>query len=186
MGRSKFHEGRVWCINPVGGTVLELGFGAGANLSYYTQGVATLYALEPSIELFAHASDENQDISIVHLEAEAEQIPLPDASVDFVVSTWTLCSVTDVVKVAREVKRVLKASGELRFVEHGKSKNKYLSFLQKIVNPIWKSAAGGCELDREYFSHFERAGFVFSERQNTGSAYRGVAVVNCPKTAFTP
>jgi ubiquinone/menaquinone biosynthesis C-methylase UbiE len=177
MKRKKFCESRKWCVGSVHGTVLELGFGAGANLDYYPEGVGTLYALEPSIDLYKRSCSASADIPVVHVRAVAESIPLPDASQDFVVSTWTLCSVIDIAQVVREIKRVLKPTGQLRFVEHGKSNSKYQSFLQRMVSPIWKSIAGGCVLDREYFEYFEKAGFNFEQKTNEGSTYFGVASV---------
>src|SRR6266481_3928919 len=56
----------------------------------------------------------------LHL-GSATAIPLADDTVDTVVMTWTLCSIPDPLAALREMRRVLKPSGNLCFVEHGLS-----------------------------------------------------------------
>jgi ubiquinone/menaquinone biosynthesis C-methylase UbiE len=51
----------------------------------------------------------------------AEAIPLVDQSIDTVVTTWAMCSIPDIDKALREMRRVLKPNGRLLFVEHGRA-----------------------------------------------------------------
>jgi ubiquinone/menaquinone biosynthesis C-methylase UbiE len=53
------------------------------------------------------------------VEASAEMIPFDDAVFDTVVTTWTLCTIPQVVAALREMRRVLRPNGHLLFVEHG-------------------------------------------------------------------
>src|SRR5258708_1458933 len=104
------------------GRVLEIGAGSGMNFPYYGKGAAELIALEPDPNLPAMAKEgaELAGRTVQFLAAGAEAIPLEDASVDTVVTTWTLCSIAEAGAALAEMRRVLKPAGRLLFVEHGK------------------------------------------------------------------
>src|ERR1700730_9001584 len=105
------------------GRVLEVGVGSGLNLPFYSQNVKHVIGLDPSPKLLAmareaaHASPGTVEL----IEGSAEAIPLESASVDSVVTTWTLCSIPDAPRSLREMRRVLKPDGRLLFVEHGRA-----------------------------------------------------------------
>jgi len=177
MSQSRFVTGRQWCVPQARGIVLEIGFGAGANLPYYTDDVSKLFALEPNKKLFEIPTGSRQTTFEVSLIATgAENISLPNNSIDSIICTWTLCSVDDVKKVVNELHRILKPAGKVIFIEHGKSQSTAIGILQNLTNSIWKRCAGGCNLNRTYFSYFTEAGFAFEEVQQIGTEYRGVAV----------
>lgn len=60
------------------------------------------------------------DVEFLSQSAE-DPIPLPNESVDTIAMTWTLCSIPDAAKALEQMKRVLKRSGQMIFVEHGHS-----------------------------------------------------------------
>ena len=105
------------------GRVLEIGIGAGPNLKFYPPRVTEILALEPSLKLItmAQRAAGKSRAAVVFIEASAEAIPLEASSVDTVVMTWTLCSVADASQALSEMRRVLKPSGQLLFVEHGQA-----------------------------------------------------------------
>src|SRR5262245_58835542 len=123
MGMSFLHEERRKCLAGVHGQVLEIGFGSGHNLPFYPDGVEKLYAIDPSQvgAQLARKQIERAPFPVEHLALKSEDIPAPDASFDFVVSTLTLCSIPDVAKALLQVRRVLKPGAEFHFVEHGRS-----------------------------------------------------------------
>ncbi len=102
------------------------------------------------------------------LMASAECIPLPDQSIDTVVSTWTLCSIQDVGSALREIRRVLAPSGRLLFVEHGLAPEPGVRRWQAWLTPAWRCMSGGCHLNRPVRSLIERGGFRF-DRIDTGT-----------------
>src|SRR5688500_4395106 len=77
------------------GVVLEVGAGSGLNFAHYASHVRKVYALDPSAELLRMAGPRAQRVRVPveFLAAPAEAIPLPDASVDTVITTWTLCTI---------------------------------------------------------------------------------------------
>jgi len=132
------------------GEILEIGFGPGLNIPYY-HNIKKLYALDPSIELLALAQKriKNTNFPIEYIRASAEKIPLPDNSIDTVVSTWSFCSISQTTPAVKEIFRALKTNGKFIFVEHGKSPIKIVSQCQRLITPISKLIAGGCHMDRD-------------------------------------
>ena len=101
------------------------------------------------------------------IEGSAESLPMEGGSVDTVVTTWTLCTIPDVVAALREMRRVLKPSGELLFVEHGRSPDAKVRRWQDRLTPVWKRLGGGCHLNRPIRELLEGSGFRI-ERIETG------------------
>lgn len=143
------------------GRVLEIGFGSGLNVRFYGSGVNEVIGLEPSAKLrsMAQASVDTTDRKIKIIDGSADAISLDDRSVDTVVSTWTLCTIPDVNRALREVRRVLKPEGQLLFVEHGRSPDSGVQRWQDRLNPLWKPIAGGCHLNRPIADLITDAGF---------------------------
>jgi len=151
------------------GRVLELGIGSGVNLPLYSASVREVIGLDPSAKLLEMAGEAARPLArpIELLEGSAETIPLDDASVDTVVSTWTLCSIPDVTRALAEVRRVLNPSGQFLFVEHGRSPDANVRRWQDRLTPMWKRLAGGCHLNRAIPELLQGAGFHI-ERLETG------------------
>ena len=135
----------------VSGNVLEIGFGSGLNLPWYPAEVTRVRAVEPSDEAWkmARPAVEAAPFPVERIGRSAEAIPLPDASVDAAVSTWSLCTIPDIGRALREVRRVLKPGAPFRFVEHGRSPEPRVARWQDRLTPLQKRLAGGCHLNRE-------------------------------------
>jgi len=161
MRNSELSPYRERVLRAAEGRVLEIGIGAGPNLKFYPPRVKEILALEPSTKLTEMARRRASDSSlcVTFLEASAEAIPLEGSSVDTVVMTWTLCSIADASEALREMRRVLKPSGQLLFVEHGQAPEESVRKWQDHLTPVWKRIAGGCHLNRPIPALLERAGF---------------------------
>lgn len=156
-----FDKLRQECVQGLSGTVLEVGFGSGANLPFYPREVAKLWYVEPSEEArrMARQAIAAAPFPVEPLGETAERIPLPDASVDAVVSTWTLCTIPDVELALCEMRRVLRPGGAFRFIEHGRSPEARVARWQDRLTPLQKRLAGGCHLNRPIDRLIEGAGF---------------------------
>ena len=143
------------------GRVLEIGIGPGLNLPFYGADVSELDAVDPSPELLRTARDTATAVSFpVRLhEGSAEQLPFAAGTFDTAVMTWTLCSIPDPAKALREIRRVLKASGRLLFVEHGLSPDPAVAKWQRRLEPAWLRLSGGCHLSRKIDDLVRAAGF---------------------------
>jgi ubiquinone/menaquinone biosynthesis C-methylase UbiE len=152
------------------GRVLEVGVGSGLNLPLYAN-ASHVIGLDPSAKLLAMARRNTSAvrIPIEFVEGSAEAIPLDDASVDTVVTTWTLCSIPDARCALAEMRRVLKPAGRFLFVEHGRAPDDRVRWWQEHLNPIWTPIAGGCRLDRPIANLIGEAGFRI-ESLTTGYA----------------
>jgi ubiquinone/menaquinone biosynthesis C-methylase UbiE len=148
------------------GEVLEIGIGSGLNLPFYSHDVQRVYGVDPSVELqrMARKKSVAEPIKLEFLVQSAEErLPLPDASIDTAVVTWTLCSIPDAPRALQQVNRVLKMSGRLIFVEHGRSPDLGVAVWQERITPLWKRIGGGCHLNRKIDELISAAGFRIAE-----------------------
>lgn len=143
------------------GRVLEVGCGSGLNLPYYKANVKELWAIDPNPTLMSMACRRAIDLpfTVEFLECTAETIPMDDRSFDTVVTTWTLCSVSDVAAALREMRRMLKPDGLLLFAEHGAAPDRAVRSWQDRLTPLWKRISGGCHLNRKPDDLLQDAGF---------------------------
>ena len=148
------------------GVVLEVGIGSGLNLPFYSAEVRRVYGVDPSIELqrMARARLAANPIEVEFFTQSAETpLPLPEASVDTAVLTWTLCSIPNATDALRQIKRALRPKGQLIFLEHGRAPDRRVCAWQDRLTPVWKHIAGGCHLNRKIDDLIKSAGFRIVE-----------------------
>ena len=153
---------RPWLAPQASGRVLELGFGSGLNLGHYSPAVSQLFAVEPCEQLRAIAATvaDRARFPVTFIAMGAEEIPLETASIDTVTTTWTLCSIPAIAQALREARRVLKPSGRLLFMEHGRAPDQDVERLQNRLSPLFRAMAG-CNINRPIAELIETAGFSF-------------------------
>jgi SAM-dependent methyltransferase len=144
------------------GTVVELGSGVGANLRYRSPG-STLIAVEPNPPMHRRlrAAAERRGVHLDLRERLAERTGLPDQSVDCVISSLVLCTVTDPAEVLAEIRRILRPGGTYRFVEHVAAKaGTPTRALQRALRRPWAWTFEGCSCERDLAASLRAAGFA--------------------------
>jgi ubiquinone/menaquinone biosynthesis C-methylase UbiE len=134
------------------GRVLEIGFGTGLNLPFYPQTVTQLTTVDNNPGARAIAARRLQKtpptFEVESRTLSSESLPMADQTFDCVVSTWTLCSISNVTQALQEIHRVLKPGGHFFFVEHGLSDNPKVQVWQNRLNPIQRVIGDGCNFNR--------------------------------------
>ena len=162
------HKIRKQIISQAQGTVLEIGAGSGANFNHYDPAKVTrLYALEPNPGMIrlAEKKRHNTKLDIEYLDLPGERIPLEDATMDTLVSTFTLCTIPGIVDAIRDLARILKPGGKLIFFELGLSPDISVQRWQKRLEPIFHTLFQGLHLTRNIPSLLRDGGFHIEQIQ---------------------
>jgi ubiquinone/menaquinone biosynthesis C-methylase UbiE len=155
------------------GRVVEIGAGTGLNIAHYPDEIAELALIEPEPAMRRRLARRLQRHARVAriLDAPGERLPLPDASVDTVVSTLVLCTVDDPERALREIARVLRPDGQLLFIEHVRASSRFLAACQDSMLQPWRRFAGGCRCNRPTGELMRACGFAVAAED---AAWRGM------------
>ena len=148
------------------GAVLEIGVGPGVNFQHYDPSrVNKVYALEPNPGMIRLAERQQRltDLRVEFLDLPGERIPLQDASVDTVVSTFTLCTIPGVLDAIRGIRRILRSDGRFIFFEHGISPDSKIRRWQRLSEPIPHFLFEGCHITRDIPSLLVEGGFQIKQ-----------------------
>jgi len=146
-----------------GETVLDLGCGAGLDLYFYATAVGEdgkLYGLDICEAMISKARKNLESVAsraVEFLNAAADAIPLPDASVDLVTSNGIYNLSPNKDAVMREVYRVLKPCGRTVFAEIV-LKSPLPKEIRTNIDD-WFRCIGGALPEAEFLSHLQAAGF---------------------------
>lgn len=157
-------DARRELLAEVRGDVLEIGAGTGLNLPHYPPEVASLTLTEASPHMLQqlHQAVATHRPETKALLATAEALPADNDSMDHVVSTLVLCSVTDLQQVFSEIRRVLRPDGTFVLLEHVAGEGK-VKRSQQRAEPFTRFFGRGCHVTRAVRRELERAGFDTSE-----------------------
>jgi SAM-dependent methyltransferase len=187
MARDEFYCLRRELLTPIHGDVLELGIGTGLNLLHYPQTVRNLYAVDPALLLPETVLARRASLPFpVHLQqGTAEALSHANHRFDYIVSTWTLCTIPNPVRALQEVGRVLKPGGIFLFLEHGLSDDRTIATWQDRLNPLQNIIGCGCNLNRRIDQLITQAGLQIAQFDRFtmksvprlgGEMYRGMVV----------
>lgn len=152
-----------------GETVLDLGSGGGIDAFLAARLVGPsgfVYGLDMTDEMIALATGNAQKAGVSNvrfIQGEIEAIPLPDASVDVIISNCVLNLVPDKERAFREIWRVLKPGGRLAvsdIVVDGGFDDLLLSEEQIRAALSWTGCVAGALTIETYLRMLKDAGFV--------------------------
>lgn len=183
------NEQRRLALAAARGEVLELGFGTGLNFLHYPRSVTHVTAVD--CELMRPRKVERRiadaPVSITPMYRDASRgLPFANSSFDTVITTWTLCSISDVIPALTEIGRVLRRDGNYLFLEHGRSDDPSVARRQNLLSPVVKIIGAGCHMNRRIDDLIRQSGlrivtldrFVMPETPRIlGEMYRGAATV---------
>ncbi|KAL1218452.1 Sterol methyltransferase-like 3 [Cardamine amara subsp. amara] len=158
--------------------VLEIGVGTCPNLKYYASNENIyVFGIDPNHKMEKYACEAAREAGMKpenfrFMQGVGEAIPLDDDSVDAVVATLVLCSVSDVTQTLNEIKRVLKPGGIFVFIEHVAAKDgSFLRNVQNVLDPVQYVVADGCHLTRNTDLYISAAGFDGGTEINNAAIY---------------
>ncbi|HXJ70329.1 MAG TPA: arsenite methyltransferase [Verrucomicrobiae bacterium] len=159
------------CGNPTalaelrpGETVLDLGSGGGIDVLLSARRVGPTgkaYGLDMTDEMLELARKNQSDSGVTNVEflkGEIEAIPLPDASVDVIISNCVINLSGDKDRVLAEAFRVLKPGGRLA-VSDVVVRGPVPEAIRKSLD-LWVGCIAGAMEETEYIGKLERAGFT--------------------------
>ena len=158
------------CGNPTaladlrpGETVLDLGSGGGIDVLLSAKRVGPTgkaYGLDMTDEMLALARDNQRTSGVGNVEflrGEIENVPLPDGSVDVIISNCVINLSADKDRVFAEAFRVLRPGGRLA-VSDVVVRGEMPSAIRKSVE-LWIGCVAGALGEREYREKLAKAGF---------------------------
>jgi arsenite methyltransferase len=157
-------------LNP-GETVLDLGSGGGIDVLLSARRVGPTgkaYGLDMTDDMLALARENQRRAGVENVEflkGEIEQIPLPDSSVDVIISNCVINLSGDKGQVLREAFRVLKPGGRFAVSDVVVRGEVPLEIRRNME--LWVGCVAGAMQDSEYIDKLTKAGFAAIEIEPT-------------------
>ena len=148
------------------GRLLEAGVGTGRNFPFYPMGVSSVVGIDLSPRMLARA-ERRRGLSPVPIELrlmDVTSLAFANDTFDAAVSTFLFCVLPDrqQAPALRELGRVVKPGGFIRFLEYVRPRGTLRRIVSKIWEP-WVAFAYGASFDRHTESHIPAAGLEVDE-----------------------
>ena len=184
------------CGNPTavaalqpGERVLDLGSGGGIDVLLSARRVGETgfaYGVDMTTEMLDLARSNAAKAGVTNVEfrqGTIEDVPLPDAAVDVVISNCVINLSVDKPRVIAEMFRVLVPGGRIGISDV--VAEDHLSAAERAERGSWVGCIAGALSQAEYVSELTRAGFVDAEVEFTHEAVPGMhgAIIRATKPA---
>lgn len=159
-------ELRTELLTGLSGRVMEVGSGSGLSFARYPASVSEVVAVEPEPYLRERSRKAalTAPVPVTVVEGTAAELPGADGEFDAVAVSGVLCSVSDGPAALAEFSRVLRPGGELRFLEHVRSRDPLFARYQDVVDQVHPHLMGGCHVNRDTLATIRQAFTVESCR----------------------
>jgi phosphatidylethanolamine/phosphatidyl-N-methylethanolamine N-methyltransferase len=131
--------------------ILEIGIGPGSTLEFYppTTRVVGIDISEPMIKQARKKAERlNSGKQYEFHVMDALDLEFPDNSFDVVLAAYVITTVSDPVKVCREMLRVVKPGGQIIAINHSRCQNgSHLSRIEDILAPLFVRIGFTTDLD---------------------------------------
>src|SRR5256886_4825243 len=178
------HPGRVHAIQRMGikpgDRVLEVGIGTGINAALYPRDCAVT-GIDLSGSMLEKARDRvaRKGIRNVRLlEMDAADLKFADDTFDIVYAPYLISVVPDPVAVAREMRRVCRKGGRIIFLNHFRSANRLLAWIERVMSPFTVHIGFKTDLDLPAFLAQAELSPVSIEKVNVPRMWLVVTCVN--------
>jgi phosphatidylethanolamine/phosphatidyl-N-methylethanolamine N-methyltransferase len=151
------HPGRVHALQRMGirpgDRILEVGVGTGINASLYPRDCGVIgidlsgSMLEKARERVARKHIRNVRL----LEMDAADLKFADGTFDIVYAPYLISVVPDPVAVAREMRRVCRPGGRIVVLNHFRSANPLLAWIERVISPFTVHIGFKSDLDLPAF-----------------------------------
>jgi len=136
------HPGRLHAIQRMGiktgDRILEVGVGTGINAMLYPVG-CTVTGIDLSDSMLEKARERvarNGLSNVRLLEMDAADLKFNDNSFDIVYAPYLISVVPDPVAVAREMRRVCRPGGRVIVLNHFRSANAGMAWIERLISPL--------------------------------------------------
>ncbi len=134
---------RYYLVEDISGSVLDLGCGTGLMFPYFKdistdRSDISFFAIDPDSYMLNRSVEKAQkiDLDINTFLADGEVLPFQDNSFDFVIASLVFCTIPRLDLALSEISRILKPKGQLRFLEHIRTKN-FMGIFLDFLALIW-------------------------------------------------
>jgi len=163
-----FKPWRKMLLAKAKGKILEIGVGTGKNFPHYPYGACvTGIDIADRMLVIARKKASELGLSFDLSEGDVQNLHFPDHSFDTVVATFVFCSVPDPVQGLRELRRVVKPSGQILLLEHVRIDKPIIGWMMDRLNP-WVVRIMGANINRRTLENVQKAGLLIESVEHLG------------------